>query len=64
MSNCNRFHEGNASGYRQGLIRKHSETQVILIESMKNEVRQYSDFEYQALIKHYRKEIHQLINKF
>ncbi len=50
---CNRFDEGNMSGYRQGLIRKYGEQQTILLEASKNDIRKYSDFEYEAFIDHY-----------
>lgn len=58
---CNRFDEGNMSGYRAGLVRKYGETKVVLLEAQKNEVRKYSDFEYQALIAHYQKEIKRML---
>lgn len=58
---CNRFDEGNMSGYRSGLVRKYGETKVVLLESMKNDIRKYSDFEYEALIKHYQNEIKKLL---
>ena len=60
---CNRFDEGNMSGYRQGLIRKYNEPTVILLEAQKNEVRKYSDFEYEALIKHYQGEIKKILKR-
>lgn len=60
---CNRFDEGNMSGYRDGLIRKHGETKVLLLEMQKNEIRKYSDFEYEALIKHYQGEIKKLLEQ-
>ena len=49
------------SGYRAGLVRKYGETKVVLLESMKNDVRKYSDFEYEALIKHYQFKIKELL---
>lgn len=58
---CNRFDEGNMSGYRAGLVRKYGETKVVLLESMKNDVRKYTDFEYEALIKHYQFKIKMLL---
>lgn len=58
---CNRFDEGNMSGYRDGLVRKYGETKVVLLEAQKNEVRKYSDVEYQALIAHYQKEIKRML---
>ena len=59
--NCNRFDEGNMSGYRAGLVRKHGETKVLLLESQKHEVRKFSDSEYEALISHYKTEIKKLL---
>ena len=50
---CNRFQEGNMSGYRQGLVKKYGEQRVLLLEMRKNDIKRYSDFEYQALIKYY-----------
>lgn len=52
---CNRFDEGNMQGYRRGLVAKYGEQRVFLLEARKNEVRQYSDFEYTVLIAHYKK---------
>lgn len=60
MHNCNRFDEGNMSGYRQGLIKKYGEQRVLLLEMQKNDTKKYSNFEYQALIQHYQKEIKKL----
>lgn len=57
---CNRFDEGNMSGYRQGLVRKYGERSVLLLEAKKNQTRKYSDFEYHALIKHYKAETERL----
>lgn len=50
---CNRYQEGNMSGYRQGLVKKYGEKRVLLLEMRKNDIKRYSDFEYQALIKYY-----------
>ncbi len=57
---CNRFDEGNMSGYRQGLKARYGEQRVLLLELKKNETRQYSDFEYTALINYYKKLIKQM----
>ena len=51
---CNRFMEGNMSGYRRGLVAKYGEQRVLLLESKKNQTRKYSDFEYAELIKYYK----------
>lgn len=60
---CNRFQEGNMSGYRLGLVQKHGETKVKILEMQKNDVRKYSEFEYMALISHYQKEIKRLLKE-
>ena len=60
---CNRFDEGNMSGYRAGLVRKHGETKVLLLESQKYETRKYTEFEYKALIEHYKKEVKRLLQE-
>lgn len=52
-SHCNRFQEGNMQGYRNGLIRKYGEQKVLLLEMKKNTTQNYSDFEYEQLIKYY-----------
>lgn len=57
---CNRFDEGNIQGYRQGLIRKYGERNVILLEAKKHQTRKYSDFEIKELTKYYKKEAGQL----
>lgn len=61
--NCNRFDEGNMSGYRHGLVHKIGENSVLLLESQKNDIRKYSDFEYEALIKHYQSEIKKILKR-
>ena len=60
---CNRFDEGNMQGYRLGLVWKHGENKVLLLESMKYETRKYTEFEYKALIEHYKKEVKRLLNE-
>lgn len=51
---CNRFMEGNMQGYRQGLIAKYGENSVLILESMKNQMRKYADFELTELTKYYK----------
>ena len=58
---CNRFDEGNMQGYRRGLVQKYGEQRVLLLEAQKYETRKYTDFEYEALIKHYRAEIKKMM---
>lgn len=60
---CNRFDEGNMQGYRRGLVRKYGEQKVELLESMKYQTCKYSEFEYKALIDHYKKEIKRLLTE-
>ena len=57
---CNRFDEGNIQGYRRGLVALYGEQQVTLLEAKKHNLRKYSDFEYEVLIKHYKEEIKKL----
>ncbi|MBR1449782.1 MAG: recombination protein NinG [Prevotella sp.] len=53
---CNRFQEGNFSGYRQGLIQKIGEPKVLLLEAQKNITTKITNFELEILAKHYRAE--------
>ena len=53
---CNRFMEGNFSGYRAGLIQKIGEQKVLLLESQKNIINKISNFELDILAKHYKTE--------
>ena len=54
---CNRFMEGNIQSYRRRLVAKCGEKRVLLLESKQHVHRNYSDFEYKELIKHYQKEV-------
>lgn len=57
---CNRFDEGNIQGYRRGLVAKYGEPIVVMLESMKNQINKISEFEYNAMIDRYRKEVKRL----
>lgn len=57
---CNRFDEGNIQGYRRGLIVKYGEPVVLMLEASKNQINKLSEFEYKAMIDHYRKEVKRL----
>lgn len=57
---CNRFDEGNMSGYRQGLVAKIGEDKVQMIEAMKNTTNKITDAEYKIMIKHYKDEVKRL----
>lgn len=60
---CNRFDEGNMSGYRRGLVKKYGEQRVVLLEAQKTETRKYAAFEYEALIAHYKGEIARILKE-
>lgn len=60
---CNRFDEGNMSGYRIGLMKKHGKRAVMLLESMKNQTNKISEFEYEAMIQHYKERISQILKE-
>jgi len=51
---CNRFEEGNAQGYRLGLIAKYGNRAVNLLDVKKSQTRKFSSFELEVLIKYYR----------
>ena len=57
---CNRFDEGNIQGYRRGLVAKYGESVVLMLEASKNQINKLSEFEYKAMIDHYRKEVKRL----
>jgi hypothetical protein len=50
-------------GYRRNLVWKYGENKVLLLESQKYETRKYSEFEYKALIDHYKKEVKRLLDE-
>lgn len=53
---CNRFMEGNFSGYRQGLIQKIGEQKVVLLEAQKYVENKITNFELDIIAKHYKEE--------
>lgn len=57
---CNRFDEGNMSGYRIGLVKKRGEAVVLLLEAMKNETRKFTEWELKVMIEHYQREVKRL----
>ena len=57
---CNRFDEGNMSGYRQGLIQKYGEKTVENLEIRKFNISKLGTFEVQQLIKIYKQKIQDL----
>ena len=52
---CNRFSEGNMSGYRKGLIKKYGEAKVDELELRKFNQSKISKIEMELLINHYSK---------
>lgn len=60
---CNRFDEGNMQGYRRGLVQKYGEQMVLWLEAQKYKARKYTEFEYKALIDHYKKETKRLLTE-
>lgn len=60
---CNRFDEGNMSGYRLGLVRKYGVQRVLLLEASKKEVKKYSDVDYEFLIEHYKNKVKQILEE-
>lgn len=58
---CNIFNQGNAQAYRLGLIKEIGEQRVNLIEARaRQETCKYGEFELQALITHYKKELEKI----
>ena len=53
---CNRFKEGDFTGYRKGLIQKIGEQKLELLEAMKNTPNKIHNFELEVLAKHYKQE--------
>lgn len=58
---CNRFDEGNLQGYRRGLVAMYGEQRVRILEAMKYEARKYSEFEFEALTAHFKKEVERML---
>ena len=53
---CNRFREGEITGYRKGLIKKIGEKKVEVLEAMKYTPNKLSNFELEIIAKHYKEE--------
>jgi len=54
---CNRFDEGNMSGYRRGLISKYGEKEVELLEIKKFNTCKLGNFELNTLINLYKEKL-------
>ena len=59
-SHCNRFMEGNIQDYRRRLVAKYGERNVLILEAKKNVTKQFSDFQLEKLITHYKEEAKKL----
>ena len=57
---CNRFDEGNLSGYREKLVMKYGEARVQLLESCRYQTAKIGTFELKILIDEYREKVKQL----
>jgi hypothetical protein len=57
---CNRFDEGNPTGYTRGLIKKYGKGIIEELEIKKHSVSKKTKAEYELLINHYRVEVEEL----
>lgn len=58
---CNIFNQGNAQMFRRGLVAQIGQQRVDMVEyRARNDTRRYTDFEYNALIKHYSERVKEL----
>lgn len=61
---CNIFNQGNIQAYRVALIKEIGEKRVNLVEARaRQETCKYSEFELNAMINHYKKEIEKIANE-
>lgn len=60
---CNRFDEGNAEGYRRGLIKKHGEDIIDKLYALKNQSFKISSVEMSLLNRELKKMIKNLAQK-
>lgn len=57
---CNRFDEGNMTGYNLGMIKKIGQQAVDLLILAKNNVNKISDAEYKVLISYYQQKVKEI----
>lgn len=57
---CNRFDEGNMTGYNLGMIKKYGQQAIDLLILAKNQTNKISDSEYKILISHYQQKIKEI----
>lgn len=60
---CNRFDEGNATGYALFMIEKYGKDHVDYLNSIKNAGYKYTDFEIKLLIDEYKSKLKNLSTK-
>lgn len=60
---CNRFDEGNMTGYNLGLIKKYGHQTIDLLIVAKNQLNKISDAEYKMLIKYYQDKVKLLLKE-
>lgn len=61
---CNIFNQGNIQMFRRALIKEIGEQRVDLIEARaRQETCKYSEFEYAAMIKDFKKKVIQLLKE-
>ena len=60
---CNRFDEGNMTGYNLRMIKKYGQQTVDLLIISKNKANKISNIEYKILIKHYQQEVKRLLKE-
>ena len=51
---CNRYSEGNVSGYTLGLIQKYGKDIIELLHAKKMQTKKHSEFEIEQLTKYYK----------
>lgn len=57
---CNRFDEGNMTGYNLGMIKKYGQQVVDLLILAKNQANKISNTEYKILITHYKQKVKEI----
>lgn len=64
-SSCNRFDEGNASGYALFMLEKYGKAHIEYLRALSRESALWTDFELEILIKDYKAKVKELEkNKF
>lgn len=58
---CNRFQEGNMSGYRAGLVTKYGEQRVLMLEASKHNTLKMDTWQLREIAEDYRKRYRELM---